>query len=50
VATSSINPDGTIAIVIQNTTSKEKEFCVWINNKAVKTKSLANSIITMILK
>ncbi len=49
-ATSFLNPDGTIATVIQNATANEKEFCVWINNKAVKTKSPAHSIMTVVMK
>ncbi|NOU19962.1 MAG: glycoside hydrolase family 30 protein [Bacteroidales bacterium] len=49
-ATSFLNPDGTISTVIQNATAKEKEFCVWINNKAIKAKSPENSIMTVIIK
>lgn len=49
-ATSFVNPDGTIATVVQNSTPNEKAFCIWVNNKAVKTKSPANSIMTVVFK
>ena len=49
-ATAFLNPDGSIATVVQNATSAEKEYCVWLNNKAVKTMSPANSIMTLIIK
>ena len=50
MATSFINPDGTVAAVVQNSTGMAKEFYVWINQKAVKALSPANSILTMVLK
>jgi glucosylceramidase len=50
LATSFLNPDGTIATVIQNSTKLAKEFFVWIDQKAIKTTSPANSIITVIIK
>ncbi len=50
MATSFINPDGTIATVVQNSTKKAKEFFVWIDKKAVKATSPANSIITFVFK
>ncbi len=47
-ATSFINSDGTIATVVQNATKTEKEFGVWVENKMIKTKSPANSIMTIV--
>ena len=50
LTTAFINTDGTIAVVILNLTSKDKDFQVWMNNKSVNTLSPANSIITVVLK
>lgn len=50
LATSFLNLDGTVATVVQNATSKEMEFCVWVNNRAVKTKCLPNSIMTLLIR
>jgi glucosylceramidase len=50
LATAFLNTDGSIVSVIQNETSAEKEFFVWLNGKAVKAKSPAHSIITVVLK
>jgi glucosylceramidase len=50
LATAFMNTDGSIATVVQNLTSKHKEFFVWINNKAVKTAIPAHSIMTVVLK
>lgn len=49
-ATAFINPDGSVVSVIQNETAKEKDFMVWLDNKALKTKSPAHSIITVVVK
>jgi glucosylceramidase len=49
LATAFINTDGKIAVVVMNKTDKEIEFNTWLDEKAVKTKSPAHSIITMIL-
>jgi glucosylceramidase len=49
LATAFLNPDGKIAVVVLNQTEKEIEFQTWMEEKAVKTKSPAHSIITLIL-
>jgi glucosylceramidase len=48
MATAFCNPDGTIAVVVLNKTAGGMDFKVWINNKAVTTKSPAHSIVTVI--
>ncbi|MBN1598529.1 MAG: glycoside hydrolase family 30 protein [Bacteroidales bacterium] len=48
LATSFINPDGSLATVVLNLTDRETNFDLWIDNKLVTTKSFAHSIITMI--
>ncbi|MBK7028101.1 MAG: glycoside hydrolase family 30 protein [Bacteroidales bacterium] len=50
LATAFVNTDGSIVSVIQNETAAEKEFYVWLDGKAVKAKSPAHSIITVVLK
>ncbi len=50
LTTAFINPDSSIAVVILNLTSKDKDFQVWMNNKSVNSHSPANSIITVVLK
>jgi glucosylceramidase len=49
LATAFINPDGKIAVVVMNKTSKDIDFNTWIDEKAVKTKSPAHSILTLML-
>ena len=49
LGTAFLNPNGTISVVVLNLTGKDKDFKVWINNKAAETKSPAHSIITMVL-
>lgn len=43
------NPDGSIAVVVLNTTEKELPYRLWINGKAAETTSLPHSIQTLIL-
>lgn len=50
LATAFLNPDGKIAVVILNQTEKEIEFHTWIEESAVKTKSPAHSIITLVVE
>lgn len=50
LATAFVNTDGSIVSVIQNETAADKEFYVWLNGKAVKAKSPAHSMITVVLK
>ena len=49
LATAFINPDGKIVAVVMNKTDKEIDFNTWIDEFAVKTKSPAHSIITLVL-
>ncbi|NVO18532.1 MAG: glycoside hydrolase family 30 protein [Bacteroidetes bacterium] len=49
-ATSFVNPDGSLATVVQNSTDKGKDFYVWVDKKAVKAKSPAHSILTIVMK
>lgn len=50
LATAFLNPDGKIATVVMNKTSKDKVFFVWINNRAVQANSPAHSIITLVIR
>jgi glucosylceramidase len=43
------NPDGSIAVVVLNTSDKELPYRLWINGKAAETTSLPHSIQTLIL-
>ena len=49
LATAFLNPDKTIAVVVLNTTNKDIDFDLWQEGKAVRTKSSAHSIITMVV-
>ena len=49
LATAFRNPDGKIAVVVLNMTDNEIPFHIWIDGKAVQTKSPAHSIITAVL-
>jgi glucosylceramidase len=49
-ATAFLNTDGSIASVIQNMTGNDKEYFVWINNKALRFLFPAHSIMTVVLK
>ena len=49
MATAFENIDGKIAVVIMNNTDKSLDFNTWIEQSAVKTKSPAHSIITLVL-
>jgi glucosylceramidase len=48
--TSFINTDGSIAVVVMNTTGKKLSYYLWMNNKRVSTESLPHSISTLIIK
>jgi glucosylceramidase len=50
LATAFLNPDGTVAVVSLNLTDKSMDFAVWIDGNKVSTRSLAHSIITLVLK
>ncbi|PKL88878.1 MAG: glycosyl hydrolase [Ignavibacteriae bacterium HGW-Ignavibacteriae-2] len=49
LATSFINTDGKIAVVVLNTKDEDIEFSIWIDNKAAKTLSPSHSIVTLVL-
>ena len=46
--TAFLNPDGTIAVVVMNTTDKNMPYQLWINGKAAQTTSLPHSIATLV--
>jgi glucosylceramidase len=48
--TAFMNTDGSLAVVVMNTTDKEIPFHLWIAGKAAATKSLPHSISTLIVK
>lgn len=48
LATAFVNPDGKIAVIVENQTNNEIPFFTWIENRAVKTNSPAHSILTLV--
>ena len=44
------NPDGSVVVVVMNTTDKKMGYHLWLNGKAAETESLPNSISTLIIK
>lgn len=42
------NPDGTIAVIVMNTSDKEMDFHLWIDGNAAPSKSLPHSIMTFV--
>lgn len=48
VATSFINPDGKVAVVVLNLTDDERNFQVWVDGQAAKYSSPPHGIITMV--
>jgi glucosylceramidase len=49
IATAFVNPDGKIAVVIQNLKDHEQILQLWVEGKVVKLKSPAEAVITMVL-
>lgn len=49
LATAVLNPDGTLAVVVLNLGNKDINCKVWLENRAVTTKSLAHSIETFVI-
>jgi glucosylceramidase len=47
-STAFVNPDGTTAVVVLNTTDKAMDYKLWINGKAADAKSLPHSITTLV--
>lgn len=50
LATAVLNPDGRVAVVVLNLGAKDIDYKVWVEGRAVKTKSLAHSIATLLIK
>lgn len=48
--TAFINADGSIVVIVLNTTDIEMDYHLWIEGKATAVKSLAHSITTFVLK
>ncbi len=44
------NPDGSVAVVVMNSTDKPLDFQLWIQGQATPTTSPAHSIMTMMVK
>ncbi|MCW3061139.1 MAG: glycosyl hydrolase [Capsulimonas sp.] len=49
-STAFLNPDKSLAVVVLNLTGREWEYRVWIDKRAVVTRSPAHSIETMVIK
>jgi len=49
LATACLNPDQTIAVVVLNPTDQDMDFDLWLEGGAARSKSLAHSIITLII-
>ena len=50
LATAFQNPDGQIVVVALNMTDTNKDFKIWIENRAITARSLAHSIITVLFE
>lgn len=44
------NTDGSLVVVVMNQTDKDLDYSLWIQGEAAKTKSLAHSIMTLVVK
>jgi glucosylceramidase len=49
LTTAFMNPDGTIAVVVMNSTDKPQDFNLWIEGKSAANVSPAHSIITFLI-
>jgi glucosylceramidase len=47
LATAFVHPDGRLVAVVMNKTDADKEFALWVDGRAAKTKSPAHSIVTL---
>lgn len=47
--TAFINPDGSLVVIVLNTTEIEIDYCLWIEGKAAAMKSLPHSIATLVI-
>ena len=50
IATAALNPDGTIAVIVNNLTDRVMFFRVWRRGQFVKYESPANATITLVLR
>jgi glucosylceramidase len=50
IATAAINPDGKVAVVVQNLTAHEVFFHVWVRGQSVRYTSPPNATITLVLE
>jgi glucosylceramidase len=48
LTTAFVNPDGTIAVVVMNSSAADQPFYLWMNGKAAQTGSPAHSIETFV--
>ncbi len=44
------NPDGSVVVVVMNTSDKKIPYHLWINGRAAETQSLPNSISTLVMR
>ncbi len=44
------NPDGSLVVVVMNTTDKKMPYSLWIKGKGAATESLPHSIMTLVVK
>lgn len=49
LSTAFLNPDGTIAVIVMNSTEKPASYFLWINGKAMEAVSRPRSISTLVL-
>lgn len=47
-STAFVNPDGTTAVIVLNTTDKAMDYKLWMSGKAADVKSLPHSIVTLV--
>jgi glucosylceramidase len=47
LATAFLHPDGRLVAVVMNKTDADKDFALWVDGRAAKTRSPAHSIMTL---
>jgi glucosylceramidase len=50
IATGAINPDGTVAVVVDNLTDRDEFFRLWRRGEFVKYEAPANAVVTLVLR
>jgi glucosylceramidase len=50
IGTAALNPDGKVAVVVQNLTAKQAFFRVWVRGRFVKYEAPPNATITLVLE